>query len=94
MRGTRTGQVSRNNSFSLWTGESLLAAATHHRCGPISDLLVLQVGQFTEDLGSWMLHFQQLQDGRSVIGDGHVLSDQQVRVINHIIEMLINLSKL
>ena len=46
---------------------------THHRRGPISDLLILQVSQFTQDLGSRVLHLQQLQDGCSVVGDGHVL---------------------
>lgn len=49
---------------------------THHRCCPISDLLILQVSKFTQDLCSWVLHFQQLQDGCSIVGDGHVLSKQ------------------
>lgn len=46
---------------------------SHHRRGPVPDLLVLQVSQFTEDLGSWVLHLQQLQDGRPIVGDGHIL---------------------
>lgn len=46
---------------------------THHRCGSISNLFVLQVSQFTQDFSSRVLHFQQLQDGCSIVGDGHVL---------------------
>ncbi|TNN64476.1 hypothetical protein EYF80_025327 [Liparis tanakae] len=36
-------------------------------------LLSLQFSQFTQDLSSWVLHFQQLQDGCSIVGDGHIL---------------------
>lgn len=46
---------------------------THHRRGSISDLFVLQVSQFTQDFSSWVLHFQQLQDGCSIVSDGHIL---------------------
>lgn len=49
---------------------------TYHRSGAVSDLLVLQVSQFTQDLSSWVLHFQQLQDGCSIVGDGHVLQKE------------------
>lgn len=46
---------------------------THHGRGPISDLFVLQVSQFTQDFSSWVLHFQQLEDGCSIVSDGDVL---------------------
>lgn len=69
-----------NTSSSLWSYAALshyggaAVVLTHHRSGAISDFLVLQVSKFTQDLGSWVLHFQQLQDGCSIVGDGHILS--------------------
>lgn len=86
MHGTKTGHHSARSTTNKeeYTGAAV-TPLTHHRRGPISDLLVLQVGQLTQDLGGWVLHFQQLQDGRAIVGDGHVLSkhpqetDQQLR---------------
>lgn len=81
MHGTKTGHSHFNSLHwqlkrhaSVWHHVGAPVDPTHHRGGPISDLLVLQVSQFTQDLGSWVLHFQQLQDGGSIVGDGHVLS--------------------
>lgn len=69
--------VSIYKSLFSWGHEQAVAIApTHHRRGSISNLLVLQVSQFTQDLGSWVLHFQQLQDGCPVVGDGHVLQKE------------------
>lgn len=52
----------------------------YHGSGPISDLLVLEIGQLAEDLGSRVLHLQQLQDGGAIVGDGHVLPLQAGKV--------------
>lgn len=51
---------------------------THHRRGPISNLLVLQISQFTQNFSSWVLHLQQLQNGCPIVGDGHVLQDENL----------------
>lgn len=81
MHGTKTGHPLLIILESLTPHRGAAVDPTHHRRGPISDLLVLQVSQFTQDLGSWVLHFQQLQDGRSIVGDGHVLSDEEEEIL-------------
>ncbi len=44
-----------------------------HRCGAVTDLLVLQVGQVNQDLGGRVLNLKQLQNGRTVVCDRNVL---------------------
>lgn len=63
-------EITRHHAPSF---KKILIAKTHHRGGSIANLLILQLSKFTEYLGGRMLHLQQLQDGGSIVGDGHVL---------------------
>lgn len=67
----------KGESVTLGQGESLFRALPHHRGGPVPNLLILQVSQLHQNLGRWVFDFQQLQDGGPVIGDSHVLMQEE-----------------
>jgi hypothetical protein len=46
----------------------------HDRRSPVSDFLVLLLGELDEDAPGGVVHLDEVQDGRSVVGDGHVLA--------------------
>ncbi len=53
---------------------------TYNRCGAIADLLVLKLSEVNENFSCRVLHFEQSQNGGTVVGDCHVLKSTEKAV--------------
>ena len=66
---------------------TIFILSTYHRCCTITDFLVLQLGQLNQDLGGWVLHFEQIQNCGSVIGNGYILSKAHYHILLEVLQL-------